>query len=85
MHSAEALCKALEEGLSVDKSLRTLQPYELGYIARIPVGIYRASQQLGWRFFAVPRLDRPAENHLRLHEATNDLEMLKLWGRSRPR
>jgi hypothetical protein len=85
MYSAEALCKALEEGLSVEKALSTLQPYELRYIARIPVEVYRASQQLDWRFFAVPRLGRPAGNHLRLREATNDLEKLKQWARSRPR
>ena len=85
MYSAEALCKALQEGLSVEKALLTLQPYELRYIARIPVEIYRASQRLGWRFFAVPRLGRPAKNHLRLREATNDLEKLKQWARIRRR
>jgi|CZKL01.1.fsa_nt_gi hypothetical protein len=85
MHSADALCKALQQGISVDKALSALPPYELPYIARIPVEIYRAAQWLGWRFFTVPRLDRLAGNHLRIDEATNDLEELKHWARSRPR
>jgi hypothetical protein len=85
MYSAEALCKALQEGLSIDKALSTPQPYELLYIARIPVEIHRASQQLGWHFFTLPRLGRSAGNHLGLREATNDLEKLKQWARSQPR
>ena len=85
MISAEALCQALLEGLSVDKALPNLPLYEMRYIDRIPVEIYHASQRLGWRFFAVPRLGQPTGTYLRFREATNDIQKLKQWAHSRPR
>ncbi len=54
MKSAAAFIQSLRRGLPVDTALSSLAPHELEYHARIPVNVYRASQELGWRFF--PRL-----------------------------
>ena len=85
MYSAEELCKKLLDGLSVDEAFASLPPYELRYIARIPVDVYRTAQRLGWRYFTEPRRGRPTWNHLRVNGASNDLEELMQWARSSPR
>ena len=85
MFSAEALCKALLEGLNVEEALASLPPYELRYVARIPVDVYRTAERLGWRFFTEPGSGRHTGNHLHVNRASNDLEKLKQWARSRPR
>jgi len=83
MKSAEAFAELLKKGVSVETALSSLPPYESHYFARVPVEVYRAAQQLGWRFFPVPRFGRPGGNPL-IREATNNLETLKIWARSRP-
>lgn len=83
MKSAEALVRALKQGIDIKAALSSLTPYELRYIARVPINIYHAAQYLGWHFVPVPRLGTTGK-HLCLREATSDLERLKQWARSRP-
>jgi hypothetical protein len=84
MKSAEAFTKAIKQGRSPSAALSSLPPCQLEYCARVPINIYRASQELGARFFPIPRFGRYASTSLLIHRATSDLEQLKLWARRRP-
>jgi len=84
MKSAEEFCKAIKQGRSPWPALSSLDPYQLEYFARIPINVFRASQELGLSFFPVPRFGRFAGTDLLLPRATNDLIQLKLWARWRP-
>ncbi len=79
MKSAEEFSYALKQGCSPCSALSLLVPDQLEYFARIPINVYRASQELGLHFFPVPRSGRFAGTGLFLRQATNDLEQLKLW------
>jgi hypothetical protein len=47
--------------------------------------IYRAAQQLHWRFFVLSSNGDSTPDGSRIDSATNDLEQLKCWARQRPR
>ena len=84
MKSADAFIDLLARGISANKALSSLPQCELEYIAKVPIGVYLAARFYGWRFFPAPRLGRSPINGLHIHEATNKLETLKFWARSRP-
>lgn len=84
MKSAELFMEALKLGLTPKEALSSLASYELDYCARMPISVYRASQELGLPFFPAPRFHPFADTSLFLHRATNNLQQLRLWARRRP-
>ena len=84
MKSAEAYVEALAYGLTPDAAFSSLRPWQPAYCERIPIHIYNASQQLGWRFFPILRRRGASDANLLLHRATSDLEQLRRWARQRP-
>ena len=84
MKSAEVSAEAMKQGLNLDAALSSLVPCDLQYHARVPIAVYRAARQRGWRFFPVPQRSRSAEINVRICQATENLEQLKCWARKRP-
>jgi hypothetical protein len=84
MKSVDAFLDLLERGIHADRALSSLPQCELQYIAKVPIGVYLAAQLLGWRFFPAPRRGEPSKSPLQTRQATNDLEELKFWARTRP-
>jgi len=84
MKSAAALIQSLSRGLAVDTALTSLPPYDLQYFARIPIIVYRASQELGWRFFPVPRFSCYVDRNLLINRATSHLYQLEAYARQHP-
>lgn len=81
MKSAELFTEALKRGLTPKEALSSLATYDLEYCARLPINVHRASQELGLRFFPVPRFGRFAGTSLFLPWATNNLQELEFWAR----
>lgn len=81
MKSAELFTEVLKRGLTPKEALSSLASCELEYCSRLPVNVYRASQELGLPFFPVPRFGRFAGTSLFLHRATNNLQQLEFWAR----
>ncbi len=84
MKSAELFLEALEQGLSPIEALHSLPDYEPRYIQRVPVGIYRAAMQNGWRFLPASSSKHLAVTHADLFQATDNLEQLSNWARESP-
>jgi len=84
MKSADAFIDLLERGIRADRALSSLPQCELQYVAKVPIGIYLAAKLFGWRFFPAPQLRRSAIDQLHIREATNNLDELTLWARTRP-
>ncbi len=84
MKSAEAFVKAIERGLSPIKALQSLPNHDPLYIDRIPVEIYRAALQYGWRFLPVWSGKQLAAKQGNFFEATANLVQLRGWARERP-
>lgn len=81
MKSAEAFVEALEQRLSPIEALHSLPNYELHYIDRIPVEVYRAALRNGWRFFPDSPSAHLAVKHTQVFQATDNLRQLKRWAR----
>jgi len=79
MKSAHLLAEALKQGMSPVEAICSLPTYEPLYIHRVPVEVYRAAMQKGWRFFPVPSIKDQAVP--RLSEATDNLQQLRRWAR----
>ncbi len=84
MKSATLFVQALEQGLSPIEALHSLPDYEPSYIHRVPVEIYRAALQNGWRFLPVSSSQHLATTHADLFLATNNLQQLSKWTRESP-
>jgi hypothetical protein len=84
MKSAHTFIDLLEKGIHADRALSSLPQCELRYVAKVPIGVYLAAKLFGWRFFPAPQLRRSATEKLRIHDATNNLDELTFWARSRP-
>jgi hypothetical protein len=84
MKSVDEFLDLLERGISAERALSYLPQCELQYVAKVPIGVFLAAQLLGWRFFPTPRFRRPAMSQLQIRKATNNLEQLKIWARTRP-
>jgi len=85
MKSAEAFVQVLQRGLRPAVAANSLPTFDLQYVARIPIVIYRAAQQLHWRFFVLSSNGDSTPDGSEIDSATNDLEQLKCWARQRPR
>jgi hypothetical protein len=85
MKPAHLLVQALKQGMSPVEAIRSLPTYEPLYIHRVPVEVYSAAMQKGWRFFPVPTIKHLAVPHANLfHAATNNLQQLRHWARESP-
>ena len=84
MKSLTAFVQALEQGLSPIEALHSLPDYEPRYIQRVPVEIYHAALQNGWRFFPVSSSRHRAVMHASPYEATDNLQQLRSWARELP-
>ncbi len=83
MKSSELFVAALKQGLSPVEALHHTPNYEPRYIHRVPVEIYLAALQKGWRFFPVWSKHH-AVTHANLFQATDDVQKLRLWARESP-
>ena len=82
MKSAHLLTQALKQGMSPVEAICSLPIYDPLYIHRVPVEVYRAAMQRGWRFFPVPPNRHRTVQHSNLfQEATNNLQQLRRWAR----
>lgn len=84
MKSADAFIDLLARGISANRALSSLPQCELEYIAKVPIGVYLAARLYGWRFFPAPQFRRSSIDRFHIHEATNNVDTLKLWARARP-
>jgi len=77
MKSAEAFVQVLQRGLRPAVAANSLPAFDLQYVARIPIVIYRAAQQLHWRFFVLSSNGASTPEGSEIDSATSDLEQLK--------
>ena len=84
MKSAQAFVEALDLGLSPIAALHSLPDYKPRYIQRVPVEVYRAALQNGWRFFPLSSSKHLEVTRANLFEATDNLQQLSNWARESP-
>lgn len=84
MKPAHLFVQALEQGMSSAEAICSLSTYDLLYIDRLPVEVYRAALK-GWRFFPVLSSKHIRAPHANLFQAaTNNLQQLQRWAREGP-
>lgn len=84
MKSAEEYVLLRGRGLSHKDSIAHLRPFTPHYRNRIPATVYRVVHDYQWRVFPIFGAEWARRRNQLLHLASNDLDTVKLWGRSRP-
>lgn len=83
MKSAEAYVLSRSRGLSHRDAMAHLPPFTPHYINQVPATVHRVVQDYHWRVFPIFNAEWARRRNQLLHLASNDLDTVKLWARSR--
>jgi hypothetical protein len=84
MKSAEEYIQARSRGLNHKDAMAILPDYAPLYVDRVPADVHATVQLRGWKVFPIFKGSCTRESHGLIEMATDDLEMIRRWARSRP-